>query len=455
VAHASTARPDASRGWLRLDSGLLVFVWLLPIHITVMAWLFGGLGLPGPTVRAIAAWKEGLIALLVAAVTVRAALGRGRRSSVQWLDLAVFGLGLLALLYLLGARYWFGFELPVRARLYGLRDAVYFSLLYFVGRATPDIVRDRRVLRALFAVGVVGSGVAVVERLFVTPQMLVVLGAAEYFQDFLGAAQFTAGNPYGLPTNYWVMLGGHLVRRAGSTYLSSQGFAIPFLVILPAATVWMLARSRGVLARLAYALLWVGLFLTITRMTIVACLLQSLVIATVRRRWGAITGAAAALTAAAAVALVAVPGLATYVWETITWQSASSLSHSRDWLEGIGNAIRYPLGAGLGVADQTAIRFGVPPLAGENLYLKYAVELGVLGLGLLLAILAGAVLTGVRGVRGWKDERAEYGLALAAIALGILANGMTTAVFNSMPLTYVFFWLLGSMASATRAEEPG
>jgi len=212
---------------------------------------------------------------------------------------------------------WFGVSLPISARLYGLRDAVYFSLLYFVGRATPDVVRDERVLKALFFVGLITSGVAVLERLFVTPAMLVLLGTAEYFQDFLGVALFTAGNPYGLPINYSVMIGDHLVQRAGSTYLSSQGFAIPFLIIVPAATAWLLAKRRGAAAWLGYAVLWLGLFLSITRMTIVTCLLQALVVAATRRRWGLIVGVGATCLVAFGGAMLVVPELATYVGETL------------------------------------------------------------------------------------------------------------------------------------------
>lgn len=418
-----------------------------------MAWLFGGLGLPGPVVRVVAAWKESLIAALVALAAFRTVLGRGHRTPVQWLDVAVFGLALVALLYLVGAGSWFGLELPVGARLLGLRDAVYFSLLYFVGRATPEVVRDERVLKALFVVGVITSGVAVLERLFVTPEMLVLLGTAQYFQQFLGVTLVTAGNAYGLPINYWVIIGSHEVMRAGSTYLSSQGFAVPFLIIMPAATVWLLSTRRGATAWVGYTLLWVGLLLTITRMSIVVCLLQVLAIAAWRRRWEFITAVGMALVVSFGCAMLLVPDLATYVWDTLTWQSSSSLTHLDDWIEGIGNALRYPLGAGLGVADQTALRFGLDPLAGDNQYLKYAVELGVLGLGLHVATLAAAVGAGVKGLRDSKDVRADYGAVVALAALGIMLNAVTAVVFNNMMLTYVFFWLLGSLATANVLEE--
>lgn len=443
----------AASGRPSLATGLFVFIWLLPVHALLMAWLVGGLGLPWPVVRLVAAWKEALVAALVAVVLVRVVLGRGDRSPVQWLDVVIFGLGVIALVYLVSGGIWFGLDVPVGARLYGLRDAVYFSLLYFVGRATPEVVHDERVLKVLFLVGVVTSGVAVLERLVVTPEMLVLLGTADYFRDFLGGTVWTAGNPYGLPINYWTMIGGRLVQRAGSTYLSSQGFAISFLIILPAATAWLFAKGRATVAWLGYAALWVGLLLSLTRMTIVACLLQALAIGATRRRWGLITGAGAACALAFGGALFVVPGLAAFVWETLTWQSASSVSHLADWTDGMENALHYPFGAGLGVADQAAIRFGLNPLAGDNQYLTYAVELGVVGLGLHLATMVGAVLTGVKWVRDGDQVRSAYGIVVAAAAVGILLNAATAGVFNSMLLTCVFFWLLGSLVTPVPVKD--
>jgi len=42
---------------------------------------------------------------------------------------------------------------------------------------------------------------------------------------------------------------------------------------------------------------------------------------------------------------------------------------------------------------------------------------------------------------------------VAAAAFGILLNAVTAVVFNSMMLTYVFFWLLGSLATANTAKD--
>ena len=437
--------------------GLLAFAWLLPLHAVTIAYLFGGLAWPAGLVRAVAAWKEALVVTLLACVLLRALRGRGEAHGVQWLDLAVAGLAALAGVYLVGAEWWFDYDLPIAAQLYGWRDAVFASLLYFVGRATPAVAEDPRVLRTLFAVGVVTSAIAVVEWLFVTPGMLVVLGAARYVQEFLGATPITRGNLYGLPDNYWTTIGNHVVQRAGSTYLSSQGLAIPFLIILPAATLWLPAGTtrRRVLVWAGYALLWAGLFLTVTRMTIVVCALQTLVIVAAQRRWGiALTFAFAAVLGAVAT-LVLIPDLRTFVWETVTLQSGSSHSHLADWSAGLANVPAHPLGAGLGSADFVAARFGVTALAADNQYLKYAVELGVLGLTLHVLVLGGI---GAAGLHAWRHAALSFqrntGLLVTVAVLGIAANALTAVVMNSTLLAYAFYWLAGAVTSVAARGSP-
>ena len=430
--------------------GLLAFIWLLPVHALVIAYLYGGLGWSAGLVRVVAAWKEVLVVALLTVVLVRAMRGRGTARGAQWPDLAVAGLAALAVAYLVGAEWWFDQGLPVAAQLYGWRDAVFASLLYFVGRATPSVAEDPRVPRTLFAVGVVTSAIAVVERLFVSPGMLVVLGAARYVQEFLGATQITRGNLYGLPDNYWTTIGDHVVQRAGSTYLSSQGLAIPFLIILPAATLWLLSgvpRPR-VLAWAGYALLWAGLLLSVTRMTTVACALETLVIVAVRRRWGIALGLVVTGLAGFAGALFLVPGLATFFWETLTWQTGSSRGHLADWGAALANVPAHPLGAGLGSADFVAARFGVAALAADNQYLKYAVELGLLGVALHVLVLGGVAAAGFHAWRAAATPaQRDAGLLVGVATLGIALNAVTAVVMNSTLLAYAFYWLAGAVTT--------
>jgi hypothetical protein len=426
-----------------------VFIWLLPFHILAMAFLFGAVGLSAPLVRALSAWKELLVAILVALVVARALTGHGERLPVRAADLAVAAFGLLALVYLAGAGVWSGSQLPLGVEALGLRDAVFFTLLYFIGRAAPEVAGDPRYLRALIAVGVVTSVIAIVERLLVTPQMLVVLGAAQYIQQFLGLAVTTAHNAYGLPDSYWTILGDRLVKRAGSTYLSSQGFALPFLVIIPAATLALFSaeRRRG-WALAAYVVLWTGLLLTVTRVTTLVCVLQVLLLAALYRRWGTAVRGAMLVTAGAVLAALVVPGFATFVWQTLTWQTASSVSHLKDWSAGLTELLEYPLGVGLGAGGLTAARFGLPIIAGDNQYFTYSVELGLPGLALYLAVLAALFGAGLGAFRSGPSPSARgYGALVAVTSVGVALNGISTDLLSSPFLAYTFLWLGGTAVS--------
>jgi O-antigen ligase len=91
------------------------------------------------------------------------------------------------------------------------------------------------------------------------------------------------------------------------------------------------------------------------------------------------------------------------------------------------------------------VRFGLAPLAADNQYFAFALELGVAGLLLHVAILLGILTAGVRAFRTAPSETSRSsGLLIAVTAVGILINAMTAAVMNSMMLTYVFLWLAGA-----------
>ena len=433
-----------------------VLAWGLAFHIAVIAVLFGGVGLPAHVARAIAAWKELLVCTLVLVVAFRAATGRGVHITVTWLDVAVAALGTLALAHLLAGGSVFQRELPMAARLYGLRDTVFFTLLYFIGRATPELADHPRLVKRLFLIGVVTSGIAILERLFVTPDLLVLLGAALYFQDFLNVAA-TTDPEFGLPANYWTAFGHTPILRAGSVYLSSQGFAIPFLVMLPAATLWLFTQRRSLLAWAGYAVVWSGLLLSVTRMTIIACAIQVVLLAVLLRRFRFALGFAWTAVAGLVVLSFAVPGVATYVWETLSWQTGSSASHSKDWAMGLAAIAEYPLGAGLGTTDQTAMRAGLEPLTADNAFLKYAVELGVLGLLLHGLMLVGIAVLGLRLFRaGTSERRRMLGALVVATTVGIALNAMTAMIYNSLVLSYLYFWLAGTAATvgARDADAP-
>lgn len=416
--------------------------------------LFGGLGLSAASVRALAAWKEAAVIGMVLLVMLRAVTGRGQKTSVSWLDIAVTSLLAIAGFFLIAGRSVLQIELPKGTELYGIRDIAFFLLLYYVGRATPEIIDDPNTLRRLYIITVLASAIAIVERIFVTPDMLVLLGVASYFQDFLNVGAFTTGNAYGLPMNYWTEIGGLQMQRAGSIYLSSQGFAVPFLILLPIATAWVFGQKRITTSmKIEYAIVWTGLLLSITRMTIVVCLIQLvLVILMLKKPEWAVGGVVAGILTVV-VALFVVPGLPQFVWETLTWQTGSSASHLNDWGKGLTAFAEHPFGSGLGTTDQSAVRFGVDPLTADNGYFKYAVELGIEGLLALLAILCGILVMSYKlSTKASTHMRRLFGTVMLFTTIGIMLNATTGVVFNALVLSYFYFWFAGAAATVAQRE---
>ena len=434
---------------------LPVFSWGLPFHSLMVAVLFGALGFQAETVRAFAAWKEIAVIGMVVLVVIRAMLGKGPRVSIAWVDLAVCGLLLIAVAFYIGGKTFLRIELPSGAELYGLRDIAFFLLLYFVGRASPEIADDPDTLRRLYIIAVLTSAIAIVEWFFVTPDKLVLLGVAAYFQSFLNVTAFTAGNDFGLPMNYWTRIGSVEVQRAGSVYLSSQGFAVPFLILLPAATAWVFGavKRRTPSIKAEYAIIWLGLLLSITRMTIIVCALQLfLVILMLRKPQWAVAGLVLGVMGLV-FAFVVIPGLPGFVWDTVTWQTGSSASHLNDWSKGVDAFFNQPWGAGLGTTDQSAVRFGVSPLTADNGYFKYAVELGIEGLIAHLAIYAGIGMASFKVARyGSTKYRRLLGTVVLFTTVGVMINAVTGVVFNALVLAYLYFWFAGAIVTVAQQE---
>jgi len=195
-----------------------------------------------------------------------------------------------------------------------------------------------------------------------------------------------------------------------------------------------------------------GLLFTLTRMTIIVALIQLVLFVSLRKRpeW-AVAGLATAFMIFA-VAFILIPGFPTFVWNTLSLQESSSASHLNDVTNGLAAFAQHPWGTGLGTTDQTAVRAGLNPITGDNMYFKYAVEMGVAGLALFVATLAAIGSSAMKLYRyGTTPAQQRMGVTLWLAAVGIAINGITAVVFNSITLGWLFFWLAG--AAVTVAEK--
>jgi len=133
------------------------------------------------------------------------------------------------------------------------------------------------------------------------------------------------------------------------------------------------------------------------------------------------------------------------------------VGHLADWSMGAQSLVEYPLGLGLGAGGLTSARFGLTSAAADSQYFKYSAELGLAGLALYLAILAGIAAAGVKAFRTAPGEPARNCGALVAVAtLGLALNGTTTVPLGDPFFGYIFFWLAGAVVTvAGRASRAG
>jgi O-antigen ligase len=234
--------------------------------------------------------------------------------------------------------------------------------------------------------------------------------------------------------------------------LSGQGFAVPFLLFFPLATVWVFSRVKRSFWQIAgYAIICVALLLTLTRMTILVALLQLVLFVVMRRRpeWAVAGLALAAMLFL--IAMILVPGLPGYALSTLSGQETSTASHLSDWVSGARAFAEKPWGAGLGVTDASATRSGLEHVTGDNLYLKYAVEMGLFGILFLIFTFGGIIGHAFNLFRhGTTDTQRQMGAIIWLAAIGLAINGMTAVVFNAITLGWLFFWLAGAVVTVSQ-----
>jgi O-antigen ligase len=149
-----------------------------------------------------------------------------------------------------------------------------------------------------------------------------------------------------------------------------------------------------------------------------------------------------------AVTVVVVPGLLHFVWETLSWQTGSSTSHLKDWQQGALAFFQRPWGNGLGTTDAAPLRAFREPLSADNMYLTYAVQLGVAGIAAFVAVLV--TILSVAWRVAWanvSDVQRRVAAVVALATIGIMINGVTSFVFSSNLLAYVFFWQAGAVVT--------
>jgi O-antigen ligase/polysaccharide polymerase Wzy-like membrane protein len=421
----------------------------LALHNLVLAELWDA-GLRGRGLDVVAAWKEALLAVALAA-----ALWQARRIPLATADALAFVYAGIVVVYAVVPQHWLGGAATTKGVLYALRHDLVPVAAYVLGRLAAVGARDRHRI-AWLAVGV-GAALSVwglVDVYLVPLQWWRDSGVPGWFREQLS---LDSKGLSGLPEN-WVYNTGdetHPIRRLVATFLSPLASAYLLVVVL----LFLSARERfSRWTALAAAVCFAGLLWTHTRAATLALAAGLVLLAAAQKRW-------LPLGLAAAVVVVSVGFFAAYktIGPSTSYTSSelaylhenaqahpgaggdpfsagdtSLASHWRNLRRGVDTVVHHPQGYGLGNAGTEARRTGVAPLAGESTYTQLGVEAGLAGL-VAFAGWCAALTKALWSRSAW----------LFAAFGAVLLLALQTDVLGVHWLAYVVFALCGAALGPT------
>jgi len=395
----------------RPQRGLLALAALVP---------FDGLLLLVPHPGLVEGWKEGLVL-----VTFGASLLSPH--SVPWRQIRLPGwaapAALLLLLALVSA-----VLVPTTQGIQGLKIGYFYLLVPLIVVRNPFTARDRdRLVTILMVIGVTTA----------------LYGVA---QQVLGGSRLEA---MGYSYDDTIMTAGGLLRSF-STFNQPFGFGLFIMMVLLVCGSVALARPgrwRNALFLALCPLLIAAMLLTIVRGAYLGLMVGAFLLAVLRYR-GLFLGIPLLL-----AVLINLPAQA----RNAAFSASSLGERSAGWTAIAGEILNHPVGAGIGTTGSVAAKVAAltdshaATYQPDSQYVKMLMELGIVGLWLLVLLVVAAVATALTTAGGSSDPDAALALGIAASFVAAGAAAFVSTYFEIFPMD-VYFWLfLGVIACIPRS----
>src|SRR5580765_8018940 len=441
--------PAAVLIWRRPVAALYAWLIGLAAHNAVMAALYG-VGVRGGALTALQAWKEILLGIALARVSLDAVRARRLAFTIRTVDVLALAFGVVVCVYAVLPQSW----LDGSADHSGIGLALKHDLIpvgaYFLGRSLL-LRREQLVPIAWTLIGVAGvvALAGLLDDFFVPISWWRDSAVVDYFHKQLGYDYHGTG---GLPENFIYNTGSdvHFLRRLVSVFLGPLASAYCFVAALLVAAA---LRQRVRVLVPVSALIFVGLLYTFSRSSLLALAAGLVVLAYMLRAWWPVAAAVATIAVSAAW-VHAFPHVAPegkWTKQDLVLQhniakqhpgatgNAGSINepsiHSH-WIslrEGARTVVHHPQGYGLGNAGQTASRTGTPIRAGESNYTEIGAETG----------LAGALLWIAWNLAVFVGLVRRRAAAIAAVFGAILVLAVQTDVIGDPWVGYCIWTLAG------------
>lgn len=381
---------------------------------------FNGLLLIAHVPAAAKGWKEALVIATLAATFVAPADARSPkgRSLPSWAP-AVGGLLLLGVVS--------GFAVGGLQAVLGVKIGFFYVLLaWAVWRCPPDATERDRLVTILMAAGVITSAYGLLQQLM-GPARLASLGYAyneniRFAGGFLRSfSSFNQPFPFGFFVMLVVLIG--IPQALGEPSRLRNRL---FLLCLPLFGLALLSTIvRAAWLGLAVGVAWLGSH----RYRILLLLIP--------------------------LGLVALAFLPRDV-STTALSSSSTGQRTAGWRANVARAQAHPLGVGVGASGSASEKLallhhpGATTYQPDNYYFKTLLELGVVGLWLLVLLLLGAFASSRQASLRLEGRDAALASGVAASILAAVVASFVATYFEIFPMD-LLFWLLVAVVATCEA----
>lgn len=322
-----------------------------------------------------------------------------------------------------------------------LKNTLLLGGFYFLGRNTTwEDAPITQLFKCIMGVAILAVCLNILESL-----------VGIHFQQFTGYGLFNyaindvepSGN-YGLTWTFETQTTG---MRLASFFSDPLELASSCLMAFAVGLIWYLTtkREEGGLYILVMVAAVGSLGFSSSRAAFAAFFIMIAFIALVFRLYRMLAlGASAFVLFVFYVLFLASEDFYYFVYDTITFQNASSVGHVLEWLIGLETMVSNPFGIGLAMSGNSASVEEDLRISGESQFLIYGVQLGVIGLIFYICILAFGISRSLEVFRKSTNvSKARVAFVAATTKFGLLLPLFTANAELYLYVSLVTWWMLG------------
>ena len=323
-----------------------------------------------------------------------------------------------------------------------LKNILYMPLAYFFGRnSSLSHIQFKSIIYSILSLGLIATVVALFESYF-NIHLHTLIGYSDYNFDL---KNISPSGHYGLT---WTFENGYNEKRFGSFFSDPLELSASMLLPFSIATA-LLLNTKFNRNKVFYLILLIFLTLIFvlgaSRSSGLGLILMLIYVAIMLKYYRLISMLFSVILILIIYTLYFAPEeMLFYLIDTITFQNTSSIGHVIEWLNAIDSIISDPWGIGLGTSGNINIIEADNKIGGENQFLIYGVQTGVIGMLLYIVITTLAIsksLTVYRQAISTNEKIISF--VTTSVKFGLILPLLTSNAESYLFVFFITWWLTG------------